>query len=76
MNYYVHNWVGHQINVSVPMQHFIVANMLRHWYETVMVIQKEPNGRFVGKNYLDHPYTAKVKMVCHNCDILEGTFQS
>ena len=50
--------------------------MLRHWDETVMVIQKEPRGQFFSKNYLDHSYIAKVEMVYHNCDISEGAFQS
>ena len=58
------------------MQHFIFANMLRHWDKTAIVIQKESKGKFVGKNYLDHPYIAKVKRVYHNCDISEGILQS
>ena len=41
-----------------------------------MVVQMKLKGQFIGKKYLNHPYTAKVKMVCHNCDISEGASQS
>ena len=49
------------------MQKILVANMLRHWPETVEMIQKEPRGRYEKDKYNNHPFIRKVnKAILHS----------
>ena len=71
---FVSNWLGHHTRVSVPMQRFLVANMLRHWHETVDLIQKEPKGIYSDDNYKKHNYVHKIFDILHNINVSEETF--
>ena len=57
---FVHMWLGHHTKVSVQMQRFLIANMLRHWDEIVLLIQKEPKGTYRGEDYKKHIFIHKI----------------
>ena len=71
---FVSSWLGHHTKVSVSMQRFLVANMLRHWNETINLIQKEPKGIYSDDNYKKHNFVHKVYDILHNQNISEETF--
>ena len=72
---FVTSWIGHHSSLSKDLQELLVANMLRHWNETVDIIQKEPNGRYVGEMYKNHPYISKVLQACYYSQITPETFK-
>ena len=47
--------------------------MLRHWEETIDIIRKEPSGKYEC-DYKNHPFIAKVYLICHYLKISEETF--
>ena len=74
MTKFVECWLGHHKLISTPMQEFLIANMLRHWPETVDFIQKEPKGRYSGEKYKNHAFVLKIKYACLYNGIDELTF--
>ena len=41
--------LGRHVHVNEEVQHLIIANLLRHWDETIDVISKEPHGMYIGE---------------------------
>ena len=73
---FVELWLGRHKHISHKIKRFIVANMLRHWEETIEIIQKEPRGLYRGEKYLTHPYIMKVKNICMRLQLSNETFNS
>ena len=69
------SWIGHHQHLDVKLKHFFVANMLRHWDETIAIIQKEPSGQFDGELYHRHPFVSKMHNALMLCNISKETFK-
>ena len=52
--------LGRHLHVNVDVQELVVANLLRHWDETLDVISNEPNGNYIGVNINTHPFVHAV----------------
>ena len=74
VEFFVSSWLGHHTRVSVPMQRFLIANMLRHWNETINLIPKESKGIYSDKNYRKHNFVHKILDILNNLNISEETF--
>ena len=68
--------LGHQSKVKDDLKQLLVANLLRHWNETVEIIQKEPKGRYIGEQYKSHPFIANVMNACIYSNVSEDTFKT
>ena len=49
---FVHQWLGIHIHVDDKIKKLLVANMLRHWEETIDIISKEPSGKYAGGEHI------------------------
>ena len=58
---FVNEVLGHHKHVNVPMQRFLVANLLRHWDELIKALQQEPKGKWDGAKVNDHPFIHQVR---------------
>ena len=74
LNKFVSMWIGSHKGLTIPLKRFLVANMLRHWDETILLIQKEPKGVFSGEKYKRHIFIHKVIEICNHLNITEETF--
>ena len=72
--HFVSSLLGHHLNVKDNIKMLLVANLLRHWNESVELIRKEPKGRYEGEKYQAHPFVSQVKRACYNSNISEATF--
>ena len=48
---FVEMWLGTHTTLPKDLQRYLIANMLRHWKQTVDIIQKEPRKIFEGEKY-------------------------
>ena len=71
---FVEMWLGTHTSLPLDLQRFLIANMLRHWKQTVDIIQKEPRKIFEGDKYKNHVFINKVFTICNFLDISETTF--
>jgi len=71
---FVLSWLGHNIKIHMELKKLLVANMLRHWKETVDIIKKEPTGRYQDEKWRFHPFVNQVIQACHYNNITEATF--
>ena len=72
---FVKELLGRHVNVKVDVQELIVANMLRHWDETLKVISNEPNGKYIGERINTHPFVHAVHNAMNINDISMGTLK-
>ena len=71
---FVHQWLGIHIHVDDKIKKLLVANMLRHWEETIDIISKEPSGKYAGGEHSKHPFCVKVIESCYYCEISTAAF--
>ena len=71
---FVNMWLGTHTKLSIEIQRFLVANMLRHWDETVLLIQKEPKNTYAGDNYKKHSFITRVVTIRNYLKIDDETF--
>ena len=76
MNKFVTMWIGSHKGLDLGIKRYLVANMLRHWDETISLIQKEPRGVYSGEKYRRHIFIHKVFELCNHLQITEETFIS
>ena len=67
-------WLGTHTTLPKDLQRYLIANMLRHWKQTVDIIQKEPRKIYEGEKYKNHPFVNKVLTICNLLNISETTF--
>ena len=58
---FVESLLGHHLHLKDNLKKLFVANILRHWKESVETIQKEPLGRYEGEKYCTHPFIANIE---------------
>ena len=74
VDHFVKSLLGHHIYVPNDLKGLLVANILRHWKESIDIIQKEPRGMYSGEKWRVHPFAAQVIKACYNSQITEETF--
>ena len=59
---FVSELMGHHIHVSVSMQKYFIANLLRHWNQLICALRQEPNKKWLGEKVNNHPFICKVQI--------------
>ena len=72
--HFIASLLGHHLHICPKLKMLLVANLLRHWNETVEIIRKEPKGRYENDKYNAHPFISQVKRACYNSNISDKTF--
>ena len=72
---FVKHLLGRHVHIDEEVQLLIVANLLRHWDETIDVISNEPKGNYIGEKLNTHPFVHSVHMSMAYNDISHGTFK-
>ena len=57
---FVAQLLGHH-GLTIPMQRFFVANLLRHWNQLIDVLQLQPKGIYYGDKVQHHSFVHEVR---------------
>ena len=67
--------IGRHHYIEKEVRDLIVANTLRHWDETIELIQSEPNGKFAGEKMNIHPFVHNMYMALAYANVNKDTFK-
>ena len=72
---FVRQLIGRHRNIEKDVRDLIVANTLRHWDETINILQSEPNGKYVGEKINTHPFVYNVNMALAYANVSKDTIK-
>ena len=75
LNDFVNNLIVCHKHIVKEVKELIVANLLRHWDETIDVIRSEPNGKYNGEKFRTHPFVSNVYTALAYSNATPATFK-